>query len=261
MPLRVLVGCEMSGRVRDEFAKRGWEAWSADLLPSESPDAFFRNGGSAMHYQGDVRDLFRWDHPVNAGRMAAANEQPVIKDIDGTGLTLWDLCIMHPPCNDISYVGARWFKQKQIVPSGKAKSPQQEGIDFFMKMLKAPSPLVAVENPHSIVQRPEHAGPPTQSVQPWHFGDPRKKRIDLWLKGLPKLVPTDPVEPTGRVTTGGGSWRTDQAAGRLATSAHEDSEGRARRAIVRSRTSTGLAQAMARQWGSFAEEHYREPGQ
>ncbi len=252
MPLRVLIGCEMSGRVRDQFARRGWKAWSADLLPCERPDAEFENGGSARHYQGDVRDLFRWDHPVNASRF-----------IDGQcnytspSAPLWHLAILHPPCDHLSYAGARWFKLKDSRRGGDGR--MQAAAAFFGEMLNAPSPLVAVENPHSIAQ--EFFGPPTQSVQPWWFGEPRHKRIDLWLHGLPKLVPTDPVEPTGRVTTGGGSWRTDQAAGRLATSAHEDGEGRARRAIVRSRTSAGLAQAMAAQWGSFAEEHYREPGQ
>jgi len=253
VPHRVLVGCEMSARVRNEFAGRGWDAWSADLLPSESPDFQSLSNGDAHHYQGDVRDLFDWDHPVNAERTKNASNY-YWSHGQNDSVPLWDLCIMHPPCDHTSYAGARWFKAK--VADGR----QQAGIDFFMEMTRAPSPLVAVENPHSVVQRPEHAGPPTQSVEPWWFGERRRKRIDLWLKGLPPLTPTDPVNPTGRVTTGGGSWRTDQAAGRLATSRYEDSEGRARRAIVRSRTSPGLARAMAAQWGAFAEEHYREPG-
>jgi len=75
--LRVLVACEFSGVVRDAFAARGHEAWSSDLLPSETP---------GQHYQGDVRDILN-DH--------------------------WDLLIAHPPCTHLAVSGARWFKEKQ----------------------------------------------------------------------------------------------------------------------------------------------------
>ena len=230
--LRVLVGCECSGRVRDAFAARGWEAWSADLLPSESaphawPNEDWEHDGLAFHYQGDVRDLFD-QH--------------------------WDLFIAHPPCTDLSYAGAVWFKLKDARRGGDGR--MQEAAAFFMEMLDAPSPFIAVENPHSIIQEPQWAGPPTQSVQPWWFGDPYEKRIDLWLKGLPKLMIDNPVQCLGRVATGGGSWRTDKAAGKRAMSTYEDSEKRVNRAKVRSRTLPGLARAMAAQWGTFAEEHY-----
>ena len=75
--VKVLLACEFSGRVRDAFAKRGHDAWSADLLPSETP---------GNHYQGDVRDLLSND---------------------------WDLLIAHPPCTHLAVSGARWFKEKQ----------------------------------------------------------------------------------------------------------------------------------------------------
>lgn len=74
--MRVLVACEFSGVVRDAFAARGHEAWSCDLLPSET---------AGNHYQCDVRDLL--------------NE-------------LWDLMIAHPPCTHLAVSGARWFKEK-----------------------------------------------------------------------------------------------------------------------------------------------------
>src|ERR1700744_4003138 len=66
--LRVLLACEMSGRVAFEFAKQGWEAWSADILPGEMSSMYANNGGVYRHYQGDVRDLFDWYHPVNRKR-------------------------------------------------------------------------------------------------------------------------------------------------------------------------------------------------
>lgn len=76
--MNVLVACEFSGVVRDAFARRGHNAWSCDLLPSERP------GG---HHQGDVRDLL----------------------VQGA----WDLLIAHPPCTHLAVSGARWFKDKQ----------------------------------------------------------------------------------------------------------------------------------------------------
>ena len=261
MPLRVLVACEMSGRVRDAFAVRGWEAWSADLLPSETPvrltafppgdpaDAVLGPDGlpPQFHYQGDVRDLFGKRHPVNYLHYLGHNAP-------GTSQTrLWDLVIAHPPCTDLSYAGARWFAAKQ------GDGRQQAAADFFTEMTEAPSPLIAVENPHSVMQKLYRY--PDQIVQPWMFGDPFVKGIHLWLKGLPKL---EPAHREGdypqflRATTGGGSWRSDKAASRSDMSAYEDSEGRASRAKVRSRTFEGLAKAMAAQWGAFAENYYRE---
>jgi hypothetical protein len=256
--LRVLLACECSGRVRDAFAKRGWDAVSADILESETP-AYYNVGANgdfefnfdghidATHYTGDVRDLFRWDHPVNAERLQYANTFPVHCDLDGTGAPLWDLIIAFPPCTDLSYAGARWFKQKQ------ADGRQQAAADFFMEMVNAPSPHVAVENPHSVMQKLYQ--PSTQIVQPWWFGDPMEKQIHLWLKGLPELMPDNEVTPAGRVTTGGGSWRTDKAAARQGMSAYEDSEGRKNRAKVRSRTFPGIARAMAEQWSAYVQAY------
>ena len=75
--MRVLVACEYSGVVRDAFLKRGHDAMSCDLLPTDAP---------GPHYQGDVFDI------INDG---------------------WDLMIAHPPCTHLAVSGARWFKDKQ----------------------------------------------------------------------------------------------------------------------------------------------------
>ena len=74
--MKVLVACEYSGIVRDAFIKRGHDAMSCDLLPTERP---------GPHYQGDVFDI------INDG---------------------WDLMIAHPPCTHLAVSGARWFKDK-----------------------------------------------------------------------------------------------------------------------------------------------------
>lgn len=75
---KVLVACEYSGRVRDAFASLGWNAWSCDLLPSETP---------GNHHHGAVEDILSFH---------------------------WDVLIAHPPCTHLAVSGARWFKDKQI---------------------------------------------------------------------------------------------------------------------------------------------------
>lgn len=77
--MKVLVACEFSGVVRDAFLARGHDAWSCDLLPSES-------NGRDRHFQTDVT------HVLGMG---------------------WDLMIAHPPCTHLAVSGARWFKDKQ----------------------------------------------------------------------------------------------------------------------------------------------------
>ena len=228
MAPRVLVACEMSGRVRTAFARRGWDAVSCDLLPDESaqwcPDMDPAFPGK--HYQGDVRDI-----------------------LDDA----WDLVIAHPPCTDLSQAGANRWKQKQ------ADGRQQAAIDFFMLFVtEAPTwAYMAIENPVGIMNsRYRH---PDQIVEPWWFGDPFAKKTCLWYPEtefcarLPDLQPQSAVSPTGRVCTGGGSWRTDRLQGKTGMSSWEDSQGRKRRHILRSLTMPGFAQAMADQWGPFIE--------
>jgi hypothetical protein len=276
--LRVLLACECSGRVRDEFARRGWEAVSADILPSETPVCQswgdgdltsplredHEHGACTHHYQGDVRDLFSVNHPVNSERMEA-----VVDSCPMPELPLWDLIIAFPPCTDLSYAGAAWFKQKQ------ADGRQDAAAEFFMEMVNAPSPHVAIENPRGVMFTRYRK--PDQTVQPWMWGDPFKKNTCIWLKGLPPLKPeyTEPevlaTVTSGdmkgyrlhRVTTGGGSERTDKADGVIrpehdfnGRQHYEDSEGRKNRAKVRSRTFPGIAKAMAEQWGEYVEALY-----
>jgi hypothetical protein len=251
--LRVLCACECSGRVRDAFAARGWESWSADLLPSETPALYLALAdgcydidagapANTHHYQGDVRDLFSKRHPVNY-------QHYLEHSAPGTaGTHLWDLVIAFPACTHLSLAGAVHWKAK------RADGRQQAAADFFMDMISAPSPLVAVENPRGDMTR--RYRPPDQYVQPYMFGDELTKLTGLWVKGLPLLAPDKVVGPGQRVATGGGSWRTDIKAGRGANNKHEDSEGRKNRQKVRNRTPLGLARAMAAQWGAFAEEYY-----
>jgi hypothetical protein len=262
--LRMLAACECSGRVADAFARRGWEAHSCDLLPGELPGMDYQDiasllsdnergmHGSYRHHTEDVLGLFDWYHPVNNARFREAVNG------DQDGVPLWDLVIAFPPCTHLSLAGARYWKAKREMRwNGIEHVPslQDEAAAFFMDMVNAPAPHIAVENPRGDMTR--RFQPPDQYVEPFWFGDPLKKKIGLWLFNLPLLSADRLVTPTGRVATGGGSHRTDIAAGRGPQNGNEDSEGRARRSIVRSRTSLSVARAMAGQWGPYLEEKYR----
>jgi len=269
---RVLAGCECSAKVRDEFARRGWEAVSADVLPSESPDRDFIADplsrwsgmtGSARHYQGDVLDLFDWDHPVNARRKRERDVAGILRE---DPVPLWDAAFLFPPCTHLSQAGAVWWKTKRATPSDvrPPEIPEDEFFSvqdyaawFFMKMVNAPARYVAVENPRGDMSR--RYRPPDQYVQPHMFGDPLIKATGLWLKNLPLLYADRPVNPHGRVATGGGSWRVDMKQGRDKefASGHEDRHGRVHRQRERNRTLPGLARAMAEQWTVFIEEQER----
>jgi hypothetical protein len=264
---RVLVGCEMSGQVSHAFARLGWQVVSADVLPSEMPDMDYQDlvslvhdddprhkgmHGSVRHYQGDVRHLFSWDHPVNAARKRERNMAGILREHP---VPLFDLAVLFPPCTHLSQAGAVWWKHKDATRGGDGR--MQEGAAFFMEMVNAPARYVAVENPVGVMGLPSQAcyyRKPDQVVQPHMFGDPLIKATCIWLEhGLPPLYADNPVEPTGRVATGGGSWRTDQKHGRGANNGHEDAKGRVNRQRERNRTLPGVARAMASQWTKFIE--------
>lgn len=170
-------------------------------------DAFIARGHDAMscdmlpsdrpgpHYQADVRDVLHG---------------------------CWDLMIAHPPCTDLSVSGARHFEAKRM--DGR----QARSVAFFMEMIRAPIPRIAVENPVSIMSRLYRS--PDQIVQPWQFGHGETKTTCLWLKNLPRLKPTNEVE--GR-----------------ASRIHRMSPS-PDRSKLRSETYQGIADAMADQWGS-----------
>lgn len=133
----------------------------------------------------------------------------------------WDLMIAHPPCTHLAVSGARWFK-------GKPKE-QEAALMFVFKLWTAPIYAMALENPISILSTKWRK--PDQIIQPWQFGHGETKATCLWLKNLPKLKPTNIVE--GRkprvhfASPGPDRWKE------------------------RSRTLTGIAEAMADQWGSL----------
>lgn len=180
--MRILIACEFSGVVRDAFARRGHDAWSCDLLPTERP---------GQHIRGDVLEILNND---------------------------WDMMIAHPPCTHLAVSGARWF--------GEKTDEQAEALDFVRALLDAPIRRIALENPVSIIS--SRIRPADQVIQPWQFGHGETKATCLWLKNLPLLRPTRIV------------------AGREAR-VHLEPPG-PDRWMNRSRTYTGIAEAMAEQW-------------
>lgn len=211
--MRVLVACEFSGRVRDAFARRGHDAWSCDLLPSEGIYV-------SRHYQGDVT---RW---ITSGMRRV----------------YWDLVVAFPPCTYLSTVGARHF------PKWRESGVQQQAIDFFM-LFPDVADRVAIENPRGIMSTLYRK--PDQEVQPWMFGDPWTKRTCLWLKNLPELRPTSIVQSNGPWVDGGTMNVKPKTAalgdGYEGASRKSGSD----RVKGRCRTFEGIADAMAEQWGSL----------
>ena len=96
----------------------------------------------------------------------------------------WDLAIFHPPCTHLAVSGARWFKDKQ--------REQQEALAFVRGLMDCPISRWALENPISIIS--SKIRKPDQIIQPWQFGHGETKATCLWLKGLPRLLPTNIVE-------------------------------------------------------------------
>lgn len=164
--MKVLVACEYSGTVRDAFLALGHDAWSCDIIDTESP---------GPHILGDVREVLHgW--PKISSKFGT-----IIADYK---VEPWDLMIAHPPCTHLAVSGARWFKGKEV--------EQAEALDFVRTLLNAPINKICLENPVSIISTKIRK--PDQIIQPWQFGHGEVKRTCLWLKNLPKLEPTDIVE-------------------------------------------------------------------
>jgi site-specific DNA-cytosine methylase len=185
--MKVLVACEESQVVCNAFRARGHEAYSCDIVPTTGKNKWW-------HFQRSIFDVLA----LTKG---------------------WDMMIAFPPCTHLSVSGARWFKEKEI--------EQKEAIRFFMKLVNADIPKIAIENPVGIMSTTYRK--PDQIIQPWQFGHGETKATCLWLKNLPKLVPTNIVE--------GREHRV-----------HKMAPG-PNRARDRAVTFQGIAEAMAEQWG------------
>lgn len=198
MSKKVLVACEESQAVTIELRKLGIEAYSCDLEPCSG-------GHPEWHIQGDVLPLL--------------NEH-------------WDMIIAFPPCTYLSNAGAaHLYKGKRLNIERYKKG--LEGKEFFMKIYTAACEKIVIENPISstVFEMPKH----TQTIQPYMFGVPVSKATRLWLKGLPKLEPTEIVKPECSCHDAY-TWYT---------------KGGKERQKNRAKTFPGIAKAMAEQWGGL----------
>jgi hypothetical protein len=216
--MRILVGCECSGIVRDAFTALGHYAMSCDLKPSEV-------GGE--HYTGDVFDI------INEG---------------------WDIGIFHPPCTFTAGSGVQWlshpddkylpFEKRRphpLYPDRREK--MKESVEFAKTLYNSKIKAVALENPvgklSTLWRKPD------QIIQPYYFGDEATKTTCLWLKNLPKLRHTNVVGKGERVVFKSGKSHPAWYAEALSKARTKEE-----RQTIRSRTFNGIAVAMAQQWGS-----------
>lgn len=119
----------------------------------------------------------------------------------------------------------------------------QDAKEFFLKFIHAPVEKIAVENPipSGVYWLPKY----TQIIQPYEYGHPYSKKTCLWLKNLPKLTPTNIVKPICSWVSGG-SKKSDGTARTNCGMIHDSK--------TRSKTFSGIAQAMAEQWGKIEED-------
>lgn len=189
----------------------------------------------ACEFSGEVRDAFRrlGHDAVSCDLLPSERPGPHIqadaRSVLGDG---WDLLIAHPPCTYLANSGVRWlYGGKGTVRDERRWRQMADGAALFRAMLEAPIPRVAVENPIMHRHAKEIVGRgPDQTIQPWQFGHGETKATCLWLKALPPLTPTQIVD--GRVP------RVHYA------SPSPD------RWKQRSKTLSGIAAAMAEQWGA-----------
>lgn len=210
--MKVLVACEYSGIVREAFKLKGHDAWSCDILPTEIP---------GNHIQDDVFKIITMD---------------------------WDLIIAHPPCTFLSVSGARWFYHPEDghLPTDerrphprypRRRQDQEDAVKFFLTLYNAPANKIAVENPIGVMSTKFRK--PDQIIEPFMFGNEASKKTCLWLKGLPKLVPTNIV--------GKGKMQV-LASGKTLPEWYSNASKK-ERGKIRSKTFQGIADAMANQWG------------
>lgn len=196
--MRILVACEFSGTVRDAFIRKGHDAMSCDILEGE---------GDGPHYMGDIRDVLYEE---------------------------WDMVIAHPPCTYLANSGVSWLFRDET-----RWDKLNDAATFFSMFLDLKVPRLCVENPIMHKYAVERIGGRKQSqvVQPWMFGHTEQKATCLWLRGLPKLEPTNNVKEEMMKLAPAERQRLHWL---------PPSKDRWR---IRSTTYSGIAEAMAEQWG------------
>lgn len=218
--MKVLVACEESQRVCKAFRERGHEAYSCDIIECSG-------GRPEWHIMQDVIPLL--------------NGNCEFRTIDGTKHKIegkWDLIIAHPPCTYLSNAGARFLYPKGVLNEDRLNLGLA-AKEFFMQLYNADCDKICVENPipSRVFGLPKYS----QTVQPYEHGHPFKKKTCFWLKNLPLLQPTNIVD-VRESTKIAGNWFN---------------KGGKDRQKNRAKTFSGIAKAMAEQWGNHPTEKGR----
>ena len=232
--MRILIACEESQRVTLEMRRLGHEAYSCDVEPCSG-------GHPEWHIQQDVLPLLDGDCQFETADGKS-------HDINGR----WDMVAAFPPCTYLTSAGTRHYSLKCSSAEKIAERVRKraEAADFFLAFAGADCDRIAIENPVGYMNT--HWRKPDQIIHPYFFGDNAKKRTCLWLKGLPKLEPTDMLpEPEPLYICQGEKCRGKKIG--WCEGIRGIKGGQKERAKARSRTFPGIAAAMARQWAGDAE--------
>lgn len=216
--MRVLIGCERSGVIRDAFRARGHDAWSCDIKPCESDPHY--------HLQGDIKYALAENNGFYFRALRVHKR--------------WDLLIAHPECRYLSSSGLHWNTRRpeRSIETDKA-------LAFVRALWSCNVSRICIENPQGCINTRIPEMPKPQYIQPYQFGHNASKKTGLWLKNLPPLVIDLALYVQPRTVDGKPRWanQTDSGQNRLAPSAT--------RSMDRARTYKGIATAMAEQWGSL----------
>lgn len=227
--MQILIACEESQRVTTEMRKLGHEAYSCDIEPCSG-------GHPEWHIQHDVI-------PILNGSCSFETVDGKMHSIYGK----WYMIIAFPPCTYLTSAGTRHYSLKcNSAEKVAARIKEREkAVDFFMTFANADCDRTAIENPVGYMNT--HWRKPDQIIHPYFFGDNAKKRTCLWLKGLPKLEPTNilPEPQPVYICQGVKCWGKKIG---WCEGIRGVKGGRKERSKVRSKTFPGIAKAMAEQW-------------
>jgi hypothetical protein len=226
--LKVLVACEESQRVCIAFRDLGHEAYSCDIQECSG-------GHPEWHIKGDVLSILNGycEFKTQMG------DKHLIE-------SKWDLIIAHPPCTYLCLSGQQWCNIELYGDKAKERLKNRDfAVWFFMQFVNADCEKIAIENPVGVMTR--YYKKADQYVCPYQFGHPTGKRTGLWLKGLPKLKPTNIVNIEYHISSTGRKWDKWFWESSKINPLSERSK-------FRSKTFEGIARAMAEQWGGKVKD-------
>jgi hypothetical protein len=218
--MKVLIGCEYSGIIREAFKAKGFDAWSCDILPTEIP---------GNHIQDNILNH------IGAG---------------------WNLLIAFPPCKYLSAAGLHFCNINAHGINAIERIKQRHmAVEFFLALLSAPIKHIAIENPTGYIN--SSILKPTQIIHPYYFGESEMKRTCLWLKNLPPIHYNLSTNLFGEQTAANRplpySSSVNKKTGRKKNRYFVDAiqSGKLKSSHNRSKSFNSIAQAMATQWASY----------